>query len=354
VWFVETEAQPEFRGSVLAYLDTRTGQQGTIPGLVFRSGWSEPSLAVDRRLSRLFVSDTRGVWVIDPMRGVRLIPLPVATRLDGRRLQAAGGRLFLTHWRFFGYPPEVLVIDPDSGAHLANFPQTYAVEFSRDERTFYLTSWFTASGHPDSVAWVHRHDMDSLTRRSAVRFGWFSTLIDDMRLSRQGGGASGPLRVIVHDADGRNVLREALHGVFVGERVTFWRPGAGSPIYAESDAPHRIDVIDPETFTVVHSFTEFVYPAVRLAVPQAPAGLHVTVSGHTVSLSWDAMEHAGEYEVEAGSRSGLRDLARFRTGGPAQMSVRNVPSGTYYVRVRAGNAAGTSAPSNEAILVVTP
>src|SRR6185295_6817092 len=52
---------------------------------------------------------------------------------------------------------------------------------------------------------------------------------------------------------------------------------------------------------------------------------------------------------------GASNLAAFSTGSTAtSFSAGGVGNGTYYIRVRASNAAGLSSPSNEARLVVGP
>ena len=57
--------------------------------------------------------------------------------------------------------------------------------------------------------------------------------------------------------------------------------------------------------------------------------------------------------IEAGSSSGLANVAAFDTGSAATtLTAPNVPAGTYFVRVRARTAGGTSPPSNEIIVTV--
>src|SRR5439155_15865978 len=59
------------------------------------------------------------------------------------------------------------------------------------------------------------------------------------------------------------------------------------------------------------------------------------------------------YVIEAGSATTRSDLANFRTNSVAlTFTAGGVANGTYYVRVRAANSAGVSAPSNEAVLTV--
>ncbi|MBZ5555740.1 MAG: fibronectin type III domain-containing protein [Acidobacteriia bacterium] len=90
--------------------------------------------------------------------------------------------------------------------------------------------------------------------------------------------------------------------------------------------------------------------------PGAPGTLTATSSGSSVTLTWSAPSSGDPvvtYLIEAGSASGLANLANFSTGSPATtFSAGGVPNGTYYVRIKAQNVAGTSAASNEATLVV--
>jgi hypothetical protein len=85
-----------------------------------------------------------------------------------------------------------------------------------------------------------------------------------------------------------------------------------------------------------------------------PTGLTAVVTGTRVMLSWSpAPGDPTTYVIEAGSASGLADLANFATGSLATtFTAVGVPSGTYFVRVRSANAAGASPPSNEVTVVV--
>lgn len=92
------------------------------------------------------------------------------------------------------------------------------------------------------------------------------------------------------------------------------------------------------------------------SAPGAPTGLTVTTVGTSVTLAWSAPTSGDAvfgYVIEAGSAPGLANLANFATGGPlTSYLATNVPGGTYYVRVRAQNGAGTSAASNEVAFTV--
>jgi hypothetical protein len=86
------------------------------------------------------------------------------------------------------------------------------------------------------------------------------------------------------------------------------------------------------------------------APPAAPANLTYTKSGDVITGSWSAP--AGEnapttYVVEAGSGPGLNDQGTYVVPATQTTFGRPTPPGSYYVRVFARNACGTSPASNE-------
>ena len=87
-----------------------------------------------------------------------------------------------------------------------------------------------------------------------------------------------------------------------------------------------------------------------------PTNLAFTVSGSTVVLTWSppgAGSVATSYLLQAGSSAGLSNIVSFNTGSFATtFTATNVPSGTYFVRVRAANNDGTGPASNEVTIVV--
>ena len=87
----------------------------------------------------------------------------------------------------------------------------------------------------------------------------------------------------------------------------------------------------------------------------APANLTAAVVGSSVTLLWIAPENTPvtSYLLEAGSASGLSDLARFQTGSAAtSFATSGVSPGTYYVRVKTISGTATSGPSNEVVVRV--
>jgi predicted phage tail protein len=83
--------------------------------------------------------------------------------------------------------------------------------------------------------------------------------------------------------------------------------------------------------------------------PSQPTALSASNSASAVTLRWTAPSGAAPtgYILEAGSAPGLANLAVVQLGAQTTYVAAAPPPGTYYVRVRAVNARGTSAPSNE-------
>lgn len=87
--------------------------------------------------------------------------------------------------------------------------------------------------------------------------------------------------------------------------------------------------------------------------PSAPSGLAASVSGATVTLTWNAASGSPtSYVIEAGSSPGSSNLFVSNTGNTATSLTAAAAFGTYYVRVLSQNACGTSGPSNELAVVV--
>ena len=87
--------------------------------------------------------------------------------------------------------------------------------------------------------------------------------------------------------------------------------------------------------------------------PPAPANLRAAVTGAFVHVAWDAVAGATSYVLEAGSAPGLSNVGGFPIATTA-VSLDGVPSGTYYVRVRAIRDDRSSVPSGEIVIVVVP
>jgi predicted phage tail protein len=91
-------------------------------------------------------------------------------------------------------------------------------------------------------------------------------------------------------------------------------------------------------------------------LPGTPDNLIWSVAdGGIVTLTWTAPASGvppTAYVVEAGSATGLADLATISTGAPVTTFTAAAPPGAYYVRVRAVNGAGAGPPSAEVVVIV--
>ena len=89
------------------------------------------------------------------------------------------------------------------------------------------------------------------------------------------------------------------------------------------------------------------------APPNPPVGLAASVSGASVALNWSSGGGcaATNYSLRAGNGPGLSNLAVVNLGTALSLTTSAV-AGTYYVRVVAQNAFGTSAASNEVTVQV--
>jgi hypothetical protein len=94
-----------------------------------------------------------------------------------------------------------------------------------------------------------------------------------------------------------------------------------------------------------------------IAPPGAPRNLAAILNGSTVTLTWLAPSTGGPvtaYLLEAGTGPGLANLVSQTVGLVTTVSFPGVPTGTYYVRLRASSPGGTSASSNELVLIIVP
>jgi predicted phage tail protein len=91
------------------------------------------------------------------------------------------------------------------------------------------------------------------------------------------------------------------------------------------------------------------------SAPAPPVGVTASVTGATATLSWvppapdTGPTAATAYVIEVGTSPGAVNVGRFNVGNVTRFSSA-IPVGTYYVRVRAINAFGASAPSSEVVI----
>lgn len=96
---------------------------------------------------------------------------------------------------------------------------------------------------------------------------------------------------------------------------------------------------------------------VTVPPPTAPANFTASITRLTVAFNWTAGAGSAAvtgWQLHAGSRPGLSDLAVVPLPSDTLRLVATAPAGTYYVRVYAVNEAGVSPPSAELTVVNGP
>jgi hypothetical protein len=83
-----------------------------------------------------------------------------------------------------------------------------------------------------------------------------------------------------------------------------------------------------------------------------PQGLSVQTSGNIVRFDWSNGSDVEEFVLEAGMSPGLSNAATLLLPASDRSFTVAAPLGVFYVRMRARNACGYSAPSNEVIVNV--
>lgn len=89
--------------------------------------------------------------------------------------------------------------------------------------------------------------------------------------------------------------------------------------------------------------------------PDAPTGASAAAAGSTVTIGWSPATTgapATSFVVEIGTAPGMTTLPTQSIAAPATSLEVSLPDGTYFVRVRGVNGAGSSTPSPEAAVAV--
>jgi hypothetical protein len=207
-----------------------------------------------------------------------------------------------------------------------------------------------------------------------------------LELAEQPDGADGPVITRFHESSGGNALTSprGLTVQYSGtEAYLTWRPPARGEVESYivraggvSGESSLVNFDTGSTSTTLHARAPegvyFVRIHARLgatvsgpsnevsfalvplgcnAAPRAPDSLSGTTSGNTVGLQWGPAINASSYVIEAGSQSGLADIAVLGVGERLELQVA-APAGRYFVRARGVNGCGRGAPSNEVAISV--
>ena len=259
-------------------------------------------------------------------------PREVSVSPDGRRLAVSCGAI--------NRPPETAVLDIMTGQELALVPLSFGQlnadgsEYVGTSITGELQRWDTATGRAvatgptgvgqvllDVTGLVFTHGSNFLRQHDPQTLAtvWSGVIPH--------GVSSPPL------LDGRNGIIYTFGGGFAVFDIGTRRVRVQAPANAGSQVAFAL-----------------------APLPSAPGPLAATVQGANVSLLWSPVAAAAtttRYVLEVGSAPGLNDIfSGLDVGLQTSFGASNVPPGTYYVRVRAGNYCGLGAPSNEVVVQV--
>ncbi len=273
------------------------------------------------------------VVVMDAASGAvqRIVPSGAVDAVTNLRTNADGSRVLVTRGGS-SVSAGVALVDTTSGATLGTtvFPDAspypsaspclsgQIVGVSPDRRLVAIwCSWFASSsppGGPSSFAVRTRLlDVDTLT--------WGIDL-----------GVAYRPTVVEFSPDGRTVFAHSIH------------PRGAS----------RFQVIDAATGATQAAYNGMTFSLAAAFAPLAPT-LSAAVEGTRLDLTWSLPLHspdATRFMLEAGTATGLNDVGTLALGPGQTLSIPGVPPGTYVVRVRAANATGVGATSNETVITV--
>jgi hypothetical protein len=318
----------------------------------------------DRARPRVFMARPDGVWDVDVVTGISLLVLPVPTtdlvacghahsadvplcvftRADGRqdivRPGPGGPELVLTT-RFASIAPLNWVVTPDATriyfercTDSATVPGVFCVE--SDLAVFDLrTGVLTTIGRPWPFDPPGRFVWDEVHERLLTVAARVEVYSRD--LARLGGatvgGACRQLAISPHT--GRVYLSTMEHD--------------STPIVSSLTA------FNSTTYQVlvpaVPRSTGSCGPLTLLTAPGAPRSVQAVVAGRTVTLTWTNVGAASGFAVDVGFAPGRTDLSML-LGPEAMATFTDVPHGTYYLRLRGGNAFGGGNPSREIAVTV--
>jgi DNA-binding beta-propeller fold protein YncE len=252
---------------------------------------------------------------------VKTVPLPGSRAYFFQPTLSPGGRyLYFTRYNESGEPSSVQVLDVVSNTIVATTTVgvgTAAVAVSPDGNTVYVSG---------------------------------------------GGGEVHRLNAVTHDSDGAFALPAPSRAAFL--------PDSSRAYIAGGYWRDSIYVVDTATQAVtgtiavpVNQAGGTVYGGVGALAAAPPAAVEpgstptnlraAGIVGNRVTLQWSAPSRvsATGYVLEGGLTPG-QVVASIPTGSPATAITLDVPSGTFYVRVRALSSAGPTAPSNEIRIAV--
>ena len=328
-----------------------TGTESTV-GVDFR-----PVLAHPRQPMLFGYADRYDLARLDSRGLARWKPCPATTSalpfdvsLDGREL-------------FVACPSnEIVVLDTDTGTAVRRLAVPTPIRFLAVNAADELVVQRVVPGpSPYEVARLNASNGQELASRSSLvnvaRTGSRRQLMEFNASATP--GIEGEYRLV--DSATLTVSRPLGNYLTLSARVFVSPDGreavfntSGYSVYTRSQV-RRLDVATGEILSsVVMDLGQRIAVSVT-PVPLAPVSPTAIVAGSTVTLSWQLPREsplATAYRLDLGSAPGASDLGTITLGSDETLRASGVPPGRYYVRVRAVNATGVSAPSTEVLVEV--
>ena len=343
--------------TLLHVFDRRTGSLSTFPD-------SELGISDPTRL-RLFINYRNQIASLTES-GIAVVPNTVG--LSAKALSSNAERLFATEYR------AIAVIDAATGNRMQTInlpPDALAVDrlaLSEDETRVWavtfrispslqrintLRAFDLATGAEDLTAALPPNFsidglvIDDVNRRAVIAFSWqppieYGLMLGELDfVSTETGArlAALPLKGYsdIHlDRQSRTLV------VVSREASRFPAPTCGPVwVYGLTAAANQ---------PLISESSDGRCLGATIASPPIPPQFQLPTVGsdHTVTLAWTPPnEMTTGFVVEAGSAPGLADLASIEAPSGNSISVPNVPTGSYFVRVRSRNDLGVGAASNE-------
>lgn len=329
--------------------DTATGATAVVPAP------SATALIGNPVRPEVYFNDEQGP-LAGTFNGLRRLTAPVcaaASYSQAISVSADGRRVAYFHQCSAGFSG-VIVIDAVSGATVGTLPGLYGGSLSGDGTTFYSAFLSNLRRYDATTGAVLAEvDFSPLTPSMPVvdpNSGAVLVALDDL-----GFGGS------VYDAD-----LQLLQGSTAFRNGSWWFDPNQPRAFALTT--HRFNqtlilegvrIVDTTTWTTMLDVPLGPGPRASMVAafaPAAPGTLSALVAGGAVSLSWaegGPTAAITRYVLEVGSAPGLNDIfSGLDVGLQTSFAASGVPPGAYYVRVRAGNYTGLSAPSNEVVVQV--
>jgi len=261
---------------------------------------------------------------VDPAGGAVVVNLPLFT--PGVPVYA-GGRLYMDRER------DALTLQPTSSPLIAEFAfegeqGVMAVVSSGQACTFCLSYYGFAVAAPPAAP----QGLAAQTNGNTIQLSWSP--------GSAVGGTGAPTSYVVRAGTAPGLAN--LADVDTGSLATSLAASAPNGTYFVRVHARNAYGLSPMSNEV--SFT--LGPQLCTTLPGAPGPLTATVNGLSLALAWGAATSATTYVLEAGSASGLSNLAVLNVGAGLTFGA-SAPAGTYFVRVRGSNACGAGPASNE-------